>query len=37
MSETLRAVVYAVVSALGLARLQSAEDSGHYNFDETTT
>ena len=37
MSETLRAVACAVLSALGLARLQSAEDSGHYNYDEATT
>jgi hypothetical protein len=37
MSETLRAVACAVLSALGLAGLQSAEDSEHYNFDEATT
>jgi len=37
MSEALRAVACAVLSALGLARLQSAEDSGHYNYDGATT
>ena len=41
MSETLRAVAPkafgAVLSALGLVPLQSAEDSGHYNYDEATT
>jgi hypothetical protein len=37
MSETLGAVACAALSALSLARLQSAEDSGHYNFDEATT
>jgi hypothetical protein len=31
MSETLRAVACAVLSALDFARLKSAEDSGHYN------
>jgi len=37
MSEALRAVACAVLSALGSARLQSAEDSGHYNPNEATT
>ena len=37
MSETLRAIACAVLSAFDLARLQSAEDSGHYNYDEATT
>jgi hypothetical protein len=36
MSETLRAVACAVLSARGIARLESAEDSGHYNYDEAT-
>jgi hypothetical protein len=31
MSETLRAVACAVLSAMGVARLKSAEDSGYYN------
>ena len=37
MSKTLRAVACAVLSTLLLARLPSAEDSGHYNYDEATT
>ena len=47
MSETLRAVACAVLSALGVAGLEAAEDIllrqgsggriGHYNYDEATT
>jgi hypothetical protein len=37
MSETLLGVACAVLSALGVAGLEAAEDSGHYNYDEATT
>ena len=37
MSKTQHPVACAVLSAFGFARLQSAEDSGQYNYNEATT